>query len=338
MKAGFVELVDDPLEHAERLLDEPDDCSPDAAEQVLSPDVVVPEIVNLNVGGRRLTTTRATLLRYPGSHLCQIFIARPPPPRDPKGAFCIDRDGSTFHHILNFLRDGSAPVGIARESRLALLQETKFYGLDALHIMIGGSQEPGDLELAARGGPGFHVGESVRVPSLTTLEEQLGRSRDPRVQVERTFRDSGMDFTLPTRSERVFARLRHGPEYNERWIVSSPRNLPGVQYELHNACLGHGPLEAMNRMSQAGFKPVDFPPNIPKVSKFYTPSWEIMMYRDRVVQPGDVLCAVSSASATSASATASANVSQTPSVLPSRQLSEVDESWAHGNIPGVMRL
>lgn len=337
MKVGHGEcFVDDPLEHAERLLDEPEDCSPAAAEQVLAPDCVVPEIVSVNVGGRRLTTTRATLLRYPGSHLCQIFLSRPAPPRDAEGAFCIDRDGSTFHHILNFLRDGSAPVGITRSARLALLRETKFYGLDVLHTLIGGSQEPGDLELASRGGPVFHVGKAVRAASLTSLEEQLGRSRDPRLQVERTFRDTGLDFTRAPRSERVFARLRHGPEYNERWIVSSPRNISGVQYELHNACLGHGPLEAMNRMAQAGFKPVDFPPKIPRVSMFYTNTWEVMMYRDRPVRPEDVLPVLPS-SATASSA-ASANVSQTPSLLPSRQLSEVDDAWAHGNIPGLLRI
>lgn len=334
-------LQDDPLKHPERLLAEPEDCSSAAAEQCLVADADVgssgvPEIVNLNVGGRLLTTTRTTLLRYPGSHLCQFFVACPAPPRDAQGAFCIDRDGGTFHHILNFLRDGSAPLGISRSTRLALLREAKFWGLDALHTLIGGSQEPADIDFAARGGvaAACHWGEPVRAASLASLEVELGRSRDPRLQREVAFRNTSLDFGRGSRNERVFARLRHGPEYNERWIVSSPRNISGVQYELHNACLGHGPIEAMNRMSQAGFKPVDFPPKIPPVSRFYTNTWEIMMYRDRAVQPDDTLSAPSPSSAT-----ASANASRTHSQLPSRQMSEVEELWTdRTTLPGLLHI
>ncbi|CAL1157348.1 unnamed protein product, partial [Cladocopium goreaui] len=35
-----------------------------------------------------------------------------------------------------------------------------------------------------------------------------------------------------------------GHEYSGGWLVSSPRNLPGVEYELHAACLARSPLEA----------------------------------------------------------------------------------------------
>ena len=42
------------------------------------------------------------------------------------------------------------------------------------------------------------------------------------------------------------ARRRLGHEYSGGWLVSSPRNLPGVEYELHAACLARSPLEALH--------------------------------------------------------------------------------------------
>jgi len=82
------------------------------------------------------------------------------------------------------------------------------------------------------------------------------------------------------RTSRVYVRLRYGPEYSGDWIVSSPRNLAGVVYELHDACLARGPMDAVNKMCEAGFRPVPDVPVAPNVSDFYSDRWEIMMCRD----------------------------------------------------------
>ena len=69
--------------------------------------------VNLNVGGQHFTTTVHTLTKDPDSMLAAMFSGRFPmkPPED--GTFFIDRDGTYFRYILNYLRDGklSLPEG-----------------------------------------------------------------------------------------------------------------------------------------------------------------------------------------------------------------------------------
>jgi BTB/POZ domain len=90
------------------------------------------EIVQLNVGGGLYTTSRATLIRYPDSMLGAMFSGMFPTARDSEGRFFIDRDGSTFGHILNFLRCGQLvlPSDFSQLDLLAV--EADFYRLDPL--------------------------------------------------------------------------------------------------------------------------------------------------------------------------------------------------------------
>eukprot|EP00913_Durusdinium_trenchii_P004382 g4061.t1 len=71
-----------------------------------------PSIVHLNIGGQRLTTTLATLRAEPDSMLGLMFSGKHPVLRDADGCYFIDRDGRQFHHILNYLRDGTLPIGL----------------------------------------------------------------------------------------------------------------------------------------------------------------------------------------------------------------------------------
>ncbi|CAK0818932.1 unnamed protein product, partial [Prorocentrum cordatum] len=84
----------------------------------------------------------------------------------------------------------------------------------------------------------------------------------------------------PRPSRSVYARLRYGQEYSGDWIVSSPRNLANVKYELYDACLARDPITALNKMGAAGFRPCTDPPEIPVSSRCNSDSWEIMMYKD----------------------------------------------------------
>ncbi|CAE8618729.1 unnamed protein product, partial [Polarella glacialis] len=82
-----------------------------------------PSIVHLNVGGQRLMTTLGTLRSDPESMLGRMFSGEQPVLRDVDGCFVIDRDGRHFHYILNYLRDGSVPIGISRVDRIDLMRE-----------------------------------------------------------------------------------------------------------------------------------------------------------------------------------------------------------------------
>ena len=69
--------------------------------------------VNLNVGGQHFTTTVHTLTKDPDSMLAAMFSGRFPMKPAEDGTFFIDRDGTYFRYILNYLRDGklSLPEG-----------------------------------------------------------------------------------------------------------------------------------------------------------------------------------------------------------------------------------
>jgi len=92
------------------------------------------EIVVLDVGGYKFTTTRDTLCRIP-SVLKEMFSGRHAKParRNKDGSYVIDRDGAHFKHILNFLRVGAIislpPDAVSKE---ALAIEADYYGLDEL--------------------------------------------------------------------------------------------------------------------------------------------------------------------------------------------------------------
>ena len=61
--------------------------------------------VNLNVGGQHFTTSLQTLTKDPNSMLAAMFSSKFEMKPSKDGSF-IDRDGTHFRFILNFLRTG----------------------------------------------------------------------------------------------------------------------------------------------------------------------------------------------------------------------------------------
>ena len=52
-------------------------------------------------------------------------------PCDPSGAYILDRDGPTFRHILNYLRNGEGtPLPTDPGERLLLAMEAEFFLLE----------------------------------------------------------------------------------------------------------------------------------------------------------------------------------------------------------------
>ena len=94
------------------------------------------DIVHLNVGGTKFVTTRATLRKYPNSMLGAMFMENIPLSTDKDGCYFIDRCGSIFQYILQFLRCGELilPKGF---NELELLEvEADFYQIDDLMAAI----------------------------------------------------------------------------------------------------------------------------------------------------------------------------------------------------------
>ena len=63
--------------------------------------------VRLCVGGATYVCARSTLLRHSDSFFAKLLSGAVPTARDDTGALFIDRDGTHFRYILNYLRDGS---------------------------------------------------------------------------------------------------------------------------------------------------------------------------------------------------------------------------------------
>ncbi|XP_070577397.1 BTB/POZ domain-containing protein KCTD7-like [Ptychodera flava] len=89
-----------------------------------------PSVVRLNVGGMHFTTRLSTLRKHDGSVLAAMFSGRHIAEKDEDGRFFIDRDGTYFIHILNYLRDEVLPPP---EVVTLVYDEAQYYGL--LHLM-----------------------------------------------------------------------------------------------------------------------------------------------------------------------------------------------------------
>ena len=97
--------------------------------------------IRLDVGGTHYSTSHSTLTKYPESMLGIMFSGR----HDLKtmqcedGSFFIDRDGTHFRFILNYLRDGEEAVESFPKSveiLLELVREARYYQLDGLASVL----------------------------------------------------------------------------------------------------------------------------------------------------------------------------------------------------------
>uniref|UniRef100_A0A8C9JAJ9 BTB/POZ domain-containing protein KCTD7 n=1 Tax=Panthera tigris altaica TaxID=74533 RepID=A0A8C9JAJ9_PANTA len=88
-----------------------------------------PEVVPLNIGGAHFTTRLSTLRRYEDTMLAAMFSGRHFIPTDSEGRYFIDRDGTHFGDVLNFLRSGDLPP---RERVRAVYKEAQYYAIGPL--------------------------------------------------------------------------------------------------------------------------------------------------------------------------------------------------------------
>ena len=88
--------------------------------------------INLNIGGRRFTTSLQTLTKDPDSMLAAMFSGKFEVKPSEDGAFFIDRDGKHFRFILNYLRDGELIVPEGATFLKELEAEAKFYQIKGL--------------------------------------------------------------------------------------------------------------------------------------------------------------------------------------------------------------
>ena len=89
-------------------------------------------IVKLNVGGHYFTTSRQTLTRDPNSMLAAMFSGKFEMKPHEDGTFFIDRDGTHFRFILNYLRTGKLTSPEGEAALKELQEEAEFYQIEGL--------------------------------------------------------------------------------------------------------------------------------------------------------------------------------------------------------------
>ncbi|XP_047363646.1 BTB/POZ domain-containing protein KCTD12 [Vespa velutina] len=102
----------------------------------------ISKIVDLNVGGISYTTTLDTLTKESNSHLGILFtdghfLLR----KDSTGKYFLDRDGTLFRYILDYLRDQRVVLPEGLKERERLKQEANYYGLSNLERAIDEKNE-----------------------------------------------------------------------------------------------------------------------------------------------------------------------------------------------------
>ena len=91
--------------------------------------------IKLDIGGHLYTTSAFTLTKYPYSKLAAMFRRRNLTKKEEDGSYFIDRDGTHFRYILNYLRDESfndSMLPTDRDTRTELLMEAEYYQLRGL--------------------------------------------------------------------------------------------------------------------------------------------------------------------------------------------------------------
>jgi WD40 repeat protein len=137
------------------------------------PNLCSSEIVHLNVGGRRVSTSRQTLTWVSDSFFSSMLSGRIPTLRDETGAIFIDRDPDLFVKVLNYLR--TKEVDLNNTEVHSLRHEAEFYGITPLVRRL---QLCEDLDRPSCGGVLFHGLVSPPPAPMPFSEFEAGDKRE----------------------------------------------------------------------------------------------------------------------------------------------------------------
>ncbi len=103
--------------------------------------------VHIDVGGCIYTSSLETLTKFPDSRISKMFNGTIPIVLDTlKQHYFIDRDGKTFRHVLNYMRTNRLVLPENFNNFESLMDEAKYYELEALCKLIEEKMEANRLK------------------------------------------------------------------------------------------------------------------------------------------------------------------------------------------------
>ncbi|XP_074104622.1 BTB/POZ domain-containing protein KCTD3 isoform X3 [Cotesia typhae] len=198
------------------------------------PFLIMGDIIHLNVGGTRFSTSRQTLTWIPDSFFTALLSNRIASRRDETGALFIDRDPQIFSIILNYLR--TRDIDLKSIDIRTLRHEAEYYGItplirrlmlceDLTHSSCGDVLFYGYLPP-----PSIPLQESASVPVSTTDVGVHGR----------TVASSRPDTSQPSTSQATpnQASNTNGPQ-NQKPPTSNHTRNSSLDYRLPQRGLQH---------------------------------------------------------------------------------------------------
>jgi len=166
------------------------------------------DIINLNVGGTKFSTSRQTLTQIQDTFFTGLLSGRIHTFKDDDGAIFIDRDPLLFRHILNYLRNRS--LSFEEVNLKDLRSEAEYYGIAPLVKKLSLCE---DLDKSGCGDVLFYsylsppsIPPHEPPPSSTSKTVRVtsgGHSRGASVDLRRSHsRNSSADLRAPQRPDR----------------------------------------------------------------------------------------------------------------------------------------
>ncbi len=135
--------------------------------------------VKLDIGGNVYTTSILTLTNDSNSMLAAMFSGRHSLKQETDGSYFIDRDGTHFRYILNYLRDGGFKEGTLPTDRgflNELLTEAEYYQIAGLvgHLseIVENMPEIEDESISSSDSPNKHGGRKRKVASSSSSHRE----------------------------------------------------------------------------------------------------------------------------------------------------------------------
>ncbi|CAA9993851.1 unnamed protein product [Nesidiocoris tenuis] len=207
--------------------------------------------VHIDVGGTIYTSSLETLTKYPESRLAKLFNGTIPIVLDSlKQHYFIDRDGSMFRHILNFMRNSRLLIPDTFTDLDLLLEEAKYFEIQpmvrALEQIKREKSGRGSVKNGPRGGPGADLRVGAESPGAAYECVAVHVSPDLGERVLLSGERSLLDEVFPETGQAALdARC------GAAWTQADARQV--IRFPLNGYCKLNS-VQAITRLLNAGFK------------------------------------------------------------------------------------